>query len=85
MQTHFNVESKKIDDTKKFIRTLGSARFLCNPFRINDIYRISLELSSEDGNKLSIYLESLIDEPIKKDTLFQRIYNKFILKIGYNQ
>lgn len=46
----------EVDETKHFIRTeLPSARFLHNPIKIGDEWNISLSMSVEDGNKLSLW------------------------------
>ena len=54
MRTTFYVHKNRIDELKIFIREkLPSARFLQNPYEQGNEYGISLELSVDDGNKLS--------------------------------
>ena len=55
MKTIFHINENRIEELKSFIRAeLPTARFNRNPYKVNDKYNISLELTVEDGNKLSV-------------------------------
>ncbi len=54
MRITFYVPKNRIEELKTFIRgELTSARFLQNPYEQGNEYGILLELSVDDGNKLS--------------------------------
>jgi len=55
MRILFYVPTNRIDELKTFIRIeLSSARFNENPYLQGEEYSVSLTLTVEDGNKLSI-------------------------------
>ena len=54
MRTTFYIQENRIEELKSFIRAeLPTARFLQNPYKQGSEFGISLELTVEDGNKLS--------------------------------
>ncbi len=54
MKTTFYINEDRIEELKSFIKAeLPTARFNHNPYKVNDEFNISLELTVEDGNKLS--------------------------------
>jgi len=82
MRTTFYVHKNRIDELKTFIRAeLPSARFLQNPYEQGNEYGISLELSVDDGNKLSElrnnwYIKDNLTESPKK-SFWKKILSNF--------
>lgn len=54
MRTLFYIQENRIEELKIFIKTeLPTARFLQNPYKQGSKFGISLELTVDDGNKLT--------------------------------
>lgn len=62
MHTQFYVKTEQLAETKQAILELPTARFVYKPLKERNKYRISLELSVEDCNKLSKLLNRYYDE-----------------------
>ena len=82
MRTTFYVPKSRIEELKTFIRVdLKTARFIQNPYEQGNEYGISLELTVEDGNKLSQLRNEWYkqDYPIKspKKSFLKRLLSNF--------
>lgn len=82
METNFYIKKEELEDVTLFIKNkLFSAKFKHNPILFNDRYNISLTLTVEDYNKLSMFIsgELMVKEnpkPIKKKSIICKIANK---------
>jgi len=85
METSFYVKDERLEECKTFIRkSLPSARFIRDPFKVGNKWNINLELTVEDGNKLSSLQNRwhLEDNPIKKkkkNKLIQFFFNFYVV------
>jgi hypothetical protein len=82
MYTSFYIAENRLNQLKSFIRAeLPTARFKHNPLMIGMEYSISLDLSVEDGNKLSQLREKWYNEdnPPKspKKSIWKQILSVF--------
>jgi hypothetical protein len=75
----FYVEENRVDECKKFIRTLSSTRFNQNPIKVGNKYNINITLTSDDNDKLNTLFDKWYQEDNKKETprnnIFKRIFN----------
>jgi hypothetical protein len=82
MRTTFYIQENRIEELKSFIRAeLPTARFLQNPYKQGSEFSISLELTVEDGNKLSQLINNWYnqDNPYKspKKSWLSRLLSNF--------
>jgi len=57
MISTFRIDNANYKSLKNFIRlNLPSARFVYNPYLVNGMWVISLDISVEDDNRLSMYI-----------------------------
>ena len=85
MRTTFYIQENRIEELKSFIRAeLPTARFLQNPYKQGSEFGISLELTVEDGNKLSQLRNNWYnqDNPYKipKKSWLSRLLSNFYCK-----
>ena len=79
--THsFTVKSIRLEECKAFIRSLPSARFDHNPYKIFDNYQITVSMDSEDGNKMNVLFNKWHEEdkPIVKPVSRWKRFSIFI-------
>lgn len=79
MQSSFYIRKDRLDEFKKFIReNTPSVRFKHNPLDEGDKYRINIEMTVEDGNKLNLLHNKWYQEDNKVVTIKgNRIKNFF--------
>lgn len=81
MEINFYIQENRLDELKLFIRAeLITPRFKYNPLKMGNEYNIVLNLSVEDGNKLSkflntMYLENSLEK--KHKSIWKRIIDFF--------
>lgn len=72
------VDEKRFDEYKAFIRTLPSVRFISNPYKTGNRYRINISLTSEDSNRLSEkeneWYQLDNPKPIKKKSFIKKLF-----------
>jgi len=81
MRTTFYIPENRIEELKSFIRDeLPTVRFTSNPYKQGNEYGISLDMSVEDGNKLSILRNDWYNQDnlviIPKKSIWQRLFSK---------
>ena len=77
METNFYIKKEELKDVTLFIKNkLISSRFKHNPILFNNKYNISLTLTVEDYNKLSMYMKGENPKPVKKKSIMKSIADK---------
>ena len=77
--TDFFVNENKVEECKRFIKSLPTAKFNYNPLKMGDRYNFNITLNDEDGNKISQFISKLHKENLKKrkKTFFNFLKNIF--------
>lgn len=79
MYTSFYIVENRLNELKSFIRAeLPTARFKHNPLKVGGEFNISLDLSVNDGNKLSELREKWHNEDNPPKSPNKSIWNKIL-------